>query len=112
MCFAVNHEALTAEMNQQFLTTLNQQGQVYMTPTVYKDMPAIRAAFSNWRTSQADLTIIWEALTTAISSFLMNPSKNGVTLVAPPIYLIVTTKLNHYLAIGMALNKAQNRPSN
>lgn len=69
VCFAVNHEALTAEMNQQFLTTLNQQGKVYMTPTVYKGTPAIRAAFSNWRTSQADLTIIWEALTTAISSY-------------------------------------------
>lgn len=69
VCFAVNHEALTAEMNQQFLTTLNQQGKVYMTPTVYKGMPAIRAAFSNWRTSQADLTIIWEALTTTISPF-------------------------------------------
>jgi len=40
----------------------------------------------------------------------MNPSKNGVTLVAPPIYLIVTTKLNHYLAIGMALNKEQKPP--
>lgn len=69
VCFAINHEALTAEMNKQFLTTLNQQGKVFMTPTVYQGVPAIRAAFSNWRTTTEDLTIIWEALTTAIQSF-------------------------------------------
>ncbi|WP_155592978.1 pyridoxal phosphate-dependent decarboxylase family protein [Lysinibacillus cavernae] len=66
VCFAINHAVLTDETNKQFLTSLNQQGKVFMTPTVYQGVPAIRAAFSNWRTTPDDLAIIWEALTAAM----------------------------------------------
>lgn len=69
VCFTLNKELITAEMIKQFLAMLNQQGKVFMTPTVYNDIPAIRAAFSNWRTEEKDLDIIWEALITTVQTF-------------------------------------------
>ncbi len=33
-----------------------------MTPTVYKGIPAIRAAISNWQTTEEDLSIAFRAL--------------------------------------------------
>lgn len=62
VCFTLDKEAVTTEMIKQFLALLNQQGKVFMTPTTYKGVPAIRAAFSNWRTAEKDLEIIWDAL--------------------------------------------------
>lgn len=68
VCFSLNEESITAEMNNQFLAALNQQGKVFMTPTIYSGVPAIRAAFSNWRTEEKDVEIIWEALRSTIRS--------------------------------------------
>lgn len=62
VCFTLDKEAVTTEMIKQFLALLNQQGKVFMTPTIYKGVPAIRAAFSNWRTAEKDLEVIWDAL--------------------------------------------------
>lgn len=39
--------------------------EVFVTPTVYAGTPALRAAFSNWRTTQADVRRAAEALRTA-----------------------------------------------
>ncbi|MFK0197937.1 pyridoxal phosphate-dependent decarboxylase family protein [Streptomyces lavendulae] len=39
--------------------------EVFVTPTVYGGTPALRAAFSNWRTTQADVRRAAEALRTA-----------------------------------------------
>ncbi|MEU9160129.1 pyridoxal-dependent decarboxylase [Streptomyces sp. NPDC048424] len=39
--------------------------EVFVTPTVYGGTPALRAAFSNWRTTQADVRRAAEALGTA-----------------------------------------------
>lgn len=69
VCFTLNKELITTEMTKQFLAILNQQGKVFMTPTIYNDVPAIRAAFSNWRTEEKDLDIIWEALMTTVKTF-------------------------------------------
>jgi hypothetical protein len=33
-----------------------------MTPTTYMGVPAIRAAFSNWRTGEKDVEIAWNAM--------------------------------------------------
>ncbi|WP_281289329.1 hypothetical protein [Nocardia ninae] len=36
-----------------------------MTPTVYEGQPALRAAFSNWRTTDADVDRAAKAITAA-----------------------------------------------
>ena len=45
-----------------FLRTINESGEVYMTPGVWQGKPAIRAAFSNWRTSGDDVTRVCRLL--------------------------------------------------
>ncbi|GAB2922446.1 pyridoxal-dependent decarboxylase [Rheinheimera baltica] len=42
----------------QILKRINETGQVFMTPGVWLGQKGIRAAFSNWRTSQQDIDII------------------------------------------------------
>lgn len=37
-------------------------GETFLTPTVYGGVPALRAAFSNWRTSEADVARVLAAL--------------------------------------------------
>ena len=41
-----------------FLKSLNNTGQVFMTPTKYNDKIGIRAAFVNWRTTENDINIV------------------------------------------------------
>ncbi|HYF64344.1 MAG TPA: pyridoxal-dependent decarboxylase [Herpetosiphonaceae bacterium] len=47
---------------RQFLAAVERSGRAFLTPTVYGGVPAMRAAFSNWRTDDADLELIWAAL--------------------------------------------------
>ncbi|MGZ4160529.1 MAG: hypothetical protein ACXVNF_07010 [Neobacillus sp.] len=54
---------------REFLELLKQDGRVFMTPTMYQGIPAIRAAFSNWRTNENDIEIIWNALCEAIKGW-------------------------------------------
>ncbi|MFJ1807233.1 MULTISPECIES: pyridoxal phosphate-dependent decarboxylase family protein [unclassified Streptomyces] len=42
-------------------------GEAFLTPTVYGGVPALRAAFSNWRTTRADGERVLRALTSALS---------------------------------------------
>lgn len=45
-----------------FLDRVRDDGRVFFTPTLYKGTPAIRAAVSNWLTSERDINIAIEAL--------------------------------------------------
>ena len=45
-----------------FLARLNATGVVFMTPTVLHQRPAVRAAFSNWSTTDADVDQILQAI--------------------------------------------------
>jgi glutamate/tyrosine decarboxylase-like PLP-dependent enzyme len=45
-----------------YLDALNARGEVFMTPTVYQGIPAIRAALVNWRTTEADLNSAWKEM--------------------------------------------------
>lgn len=62
VCFALGRENRTAAETNKFIDAVNQAGETYLTPTVYRGFPAIRAAFSNWRTVTADVEIIWTCL--------------------------------------------------
>ena len=67
-CFTlkgVPEEKLNEEVSV-FLNSLTNDGRVFMTPSVYQGTPCIRAAFSNWQTTQEDLTIIKTALDDSI----------------------------------------------
>jgi glutamate/tyrosine decarboxylase-like PLP-dependent enzyme len=61
VCFTLkgNHNQ---EKVSEFLTTLNDRGKVFMTPTVYQNRKGIRASFVNWRTTESDVKIIIEEL--------------------------------------------------
>ncbi|MET9883645.1 pyridoxal-dependent decarboxylase [Streptomyces sp. NPDC006430] len=58
---------LAEDPTQARLTALREavQEEVFVTPTVYAGTPALRAAFSNWRTTQADVRRAAQALRTA-----------------------------------------------
>jgi glutamate/tyrosine decarboxylase-like PLP-dependent enzyme len=51
----------------EFLNKLNENGKVYMTPTVYLGQPAIRAAFVNWRTENADVDLAFAEMNAVLN---------------------------------------------
>ena len=61
VCFTLA-ENPSEERVTAFLTRLRQDGRIFLTPTVYQGIPAIRAAFTNCRTREADVAIAWQAL--------------------------------------------------
>ncbi|MNL19721.1 L-2,4-diaminobutyrate decarboxylase [compost metagenome] len=56
VCFTLSGHTQQEKLDA-YLHTLNKNGKVFMTPTVYNNKKAIRAAFVNWRTSEADIRI-------------------------------------------------------
>lgn len=54
VCFTLKGEERQDQV-LEFLRILNDQGVVFMTPTVYGGQHAIRAAFVNWRTTENDV---------------------------------------------------------
>jgi len=61
VCFTLAGEPDAAAIGA-FLARLRDDGRVFLTPTVLHGTPAMRAAFSNWRTTDADLEIAFAAL--------------------------------------------------
>ena len=61
VCFTLTG-ALAPEDVQAFLNQLTKEGKVFMTPTVYQGTSGIRAAFVNWRTTAADVELIWQEM--------------------------------------------------
>ncbi len=61
VCFALRNPDVTS----RFVEVVRDSGRTLVTPTVFKNTPAIRAAFSNWRTTDADLDIVWETFLTS-----------------------------------------------
>lgn len=55
VCFKIVGFSLEAQ--QLFLKTLNKRGKVFMTASLYKGKPCVRAAFVNWQTTEKDITI-------------------------------------------------------
>ncbi|MBF4514837.1 aspartate aminotransferase family protein [Flavobacterium sp. ANB] len=61
VCFTLKGDH-NQEKVAQFLTTLNDSGTVFMTPTVYQNRKGIRASFVNWRTTENDIKIVIEEM--------------------------------------------------
>jgi glutamate/tyrosine decarboxylase-like PLP-dependent enzyme len=57
VCFAPRSGQVAAVLDD-----LTRGGEAFLTPTTYKGVPAIRAAFSNWRTTAADVDRVCRAL--------------------------------------------------
>jgi len=68
VCFTLNDNNITPAQIQQFLAGVRDDGRVFFTPTVYKGIPAIRAAISNWQTEEKDIKIATEVLRKIITS--------------------------------------------
>jgi len=62
VCFTLNKENLTMEEIKVFLDKVRDDGNVFLTPTLYKGKPAIRAALTNWLTEEKDINITIEVL--------------------------------------------------
>jgi glutamate/tyrosine decarboxylase-like PLP-dependent enzyme len=62
VCFTLGSNNPGAENIREFLTRVRGDGRVFMTPTVYNETPGVRAAFSNWRTTEKDVEIAWQAM--------------------------------------------------
>lgn len=60
--FSDKYKPFTFADIKQYLTRLQERGKVFLTPTVYKDTPAIRATLSNWRTQQSDIEISLQSI--------------------------------------------------
>jgi glutamate/tyrosine decarboxylase-like PLP-dependent enzyme len=61
VCFTLAGEHNQEKVNL-FLTSLNDKGKVFMTPTVYQNRKGIRASFVNWRTTELDVQIAIDSL--------------------------------------------------
>ncbi|MFG2127314.1 pyridoxal phosphate-dependent decarboxylase family protein [Streptomyces sp. NPDC048751] len=64
VCFTLA-ENPTEERVDALARTVASSGETFLTPTVYGGVPALRAAFSNWRTSEADVERVLTALAAA-----------------------------------------------
>ena len=62
VCFTFNQEQPSADSISKFLARIRDDGRTFFTPTNYKGVPAIRAAFSNWQTIENDVKIAMDAL--------------------------------------------------
>lgn len=74
VCFALSretmHQSSEASATNQFIETVNRNGKTFLTPTTYAGRPAIRAAISNWSTTQDDFGIVAAALREAVKGLL------------------------------------------
>jgi glutamate/tyrosine decarboxylase-like PLP-dependent enzyme len=62
VCFTLNEEGLEMKTIHTFLDAVRDDGQVFFTPTVYKGVPGIRAAISNWQTGEKDIAVAFDVL--------------------------------------------------
>ncbi|WP_225728530.1 MULTISPECIES: pyridoxal-dependent decarboxylase [unclassified Nocardia] len=64
VCFTLAQRP-TTERVHALIDAVAKSGETFVTPTVYRGKPAIRAAFSNWRTAEADADRACDAIVAA-----------------------------------------------
>ena len=62
VCFTLNHPDVSVDLIRTFLNAVRDEGNVFFTPTFYRDKPAIRAAVSNWLTNEGDIEIAFKVI--------------------------------------------------
>jgi glutamate/tyrosine decarboxylase-like PLP-dependent enzyme len=67
VCFTLTDNG-SEDRIEQYLGRLREDGRVFLTPTRFAGVFAMRAAISNWRTQQKDLEIAWQAMNECLSS--------------------------------------------
>ncbi|MGW2748499.1 pyridoxal phosphate-dependent decarboxylase family protein [Streptomyces sp. NPDC001450] len=65
VCFTLAEEEPTQERVAALARAVAESGEAFLTPTVYGGVPALRAAFSNWRTTEADTRRVLDVLAAA-----------------------------------------------
>ncbi len=61
--FTFQDKKPTQENIHAFVQALLKDGRIFITPTVYHAIPALRISISNWQTTPKDIETAWEALT-------------------------------------------------
>jgi glutamate/tyrosine decarboxylase-like PLP-dependent enzyme len=61
VCFTLQGN-VSQDSIEQYLVRLEKDGRVFLTPTRFGGIPAMRAAFSNWRTQANDIEFAWQAM--------------------------------------------------
>ena len=69
VCFTLA-DAPSTETLEAFAALVRDSGDTYLTPTVYLGTPALRVAFSNWRTTSDDVAVAWRAMCKAADAAL------------------------------------------
>jgi glutamate/tyrosine decarboxylase-like PLP-dependent enzyme len=78
VCFSFKKQ-VTMDQIRAFLAQVRDDGQVFFTPTLYKGIPAIRAAISNWQTSENDTVFGFEVLKKVYQDFFaQTPEKSSI----------------------------------
>ncbi|MFC4030249.1 pyridoxal phosphate-dependent decarboxylase family protein [Streptomyces polygonati] len=67
VCFTLADRPTPARL-AALSSAVTASGEAFLTPTVYAGAPALRAAFSNWRTTEADTRRVLDALVAAAGS--------------------------------------------
>ena len=62
VCFTLSHANVSTDEIRMFLNAIRDDGRAFFPPTVYQGIPAVRAAVSNWLTSDEDMEISYCAL--------------------------------------------------
>lgn len=64
ICFtlAAKKDKISVEIVKEYLKRLQKNGDVFLTPTIYKEIPAIRVSITNWRTTREDVELAWKGM--------------------------------------------------
>ncbi len=60
--FTLYVKELTSELINKFVNDIRDDGRIFITPSVYNNIPCLRLSISNWQTEQSDMDIAWDAL--------------------------------------------------
>ena len=64
VCFTLKSNGRPVEPQRisEYLSIIKDNGSVFLTPTTYQSLPALRASISNWRSTKEDMVTAWEAM--------------------------------------------------